>query len=108
MKKKTYEKLREEWKLVAGNLYNEAYEENGPVKREIEDYRTDREYEARVIECAVDAYRTWKRKGKPKFEKLSLDQRVELVQDALDSEDARFGWYRGNASDWEVVEACLS
>jgi hypothetical protein len=100
-----FKKLQSVWESVAGGLFDRVYEESGPRKREIEDMRTDREYEVRVIECAVTAYDNWEYEGKPDFRALSEDEQVELVQDALDN--GRYGSYRGNAGDYDIVVACL-
>jgi len=85
------------WGPVAGALFNAAYEAEGPGKHEIEEMRTDAEYEARVVSCAVSAWGSWNPPGgRPEFGGLSRAGRAAVVAAALDSEEARYGSYRGD------------
>jgi len=84
------------WKPVAGALFNAAYEAGGPGKHEIEEMRTDAEYEARVVACVLSAWGDWGREGKPELGSLVEGERVAVVAAALESPEARYGWYRGD------------
>ena len=83
------------WKPVAARLFNAAYEAGGPGKHEIEEMRTDAEYEASVVACAASAWEAWERAGKPEFGALPRAEQADAVAAAVDSPEALYGSYRG-------------
>lgn len=103
----SFDALLAAWTPVAGKLYTAAYEENGPSKHEIEDMRTNAEYEACCVECVLQAYDEWEHEGKPEHNALPLPELVQVVEAALNSEDAKYGWYRGNLPEPKAIRRAL-
>jgi hypothetical protein len=96
----------EAWKRESGPLCDEAYDEGGPDKHEIEEMRTNVEYEVRVVECVLAAYDDWEQEGKPAFKSLSLEDKITVVQEGL--ETCQYGSYRGDLPGLESVTRALA
>ena len=96
-----------EWEKVGVDLYNKEYEKHGPNKHEIEDMKTDLEYEIRVVECIAEAWDNWKSIDHPAFEDLPFNDQVKATSMILESLDAKYGSYRGNLPDIKYVKRAL-
>lgn len=94
------------WKGESGPLCDAAYDRSGPNKHEVEEMRTNLEYEVRVVECVLSAYEDWKHEGKPYFGDLSLSDKIVLVKEGL--ETCRYGSYRGNLPSDKSVRRALA
>lgn len=98
--------VKTSWEKVAGQRFNEEYRESGPSKYDIEEMRTNAEYEACVVWCVVGAYEKWaKLNNQPCFSDLSGPEKIKTVETAIN--DGSYGWYRGNLPEPKAIRRAL-
>jgi hypothetical protein len=100
-----------EWSLVAGTLFNEAYQENGPGHAAIEEFETDIEYQICVVKMIIDAWTSWLKWNKieaEQFHDLTGYQQELVVKAALDNDIAAYGCYRGNLPNSDTIRETLN
>jgi hypothetical protein len=96
------------WSKVAGALFNQAYETEGPDKHAIEEMATDAEYETRVVGCVIAAWENWDGIQSHFWGgRFTREQQEKIVSAALDNETADYGFYRGDLPSSESIQRAL-